>query len=99
MQFDANTLVYICIHLDTYNYKQIHAYTDTKYQYMYVYACIFVFLISSFFQGKTRKCQPSEEIRPLKCTGKKLFKMMQNAIYVFRSRTPVYTANLGYLYH
>ena len=66
---------------------------------MYVYVCIFVFLISSFFQGKTRKCQPSEEIRPLKCTGKKLFKMMQNAIYVFRSRTPVSTANWGYLYH
>ena len=95
----AYTLVYIRIHLDTYKYKQIHAYTDTKYQYMYVYVCIFVFLISSFFQGKTRKCQPSEEIRPLKCTGKKLFKMMQNAIYVFRSRTPVSTANWGYLYH
>jgi hypothetical protein len=47
------------------------------------------FFICTFLQGTTRK---SDDIRGspfLKFTRKKVFILMQNAFYVFRSRTPV----------
>jgi hypothetical protein len=64
--------------------------------YMYVYKGFF---ISSFLQGTTRK---SEDIRGspfLKFTRKKVFKLMQNAFRVIRSRTPVSTVKGDDLCH
>ena len=96
-----HTYTIICIHtcICMHIRKQIRAYTYTKFQYMYVHECIYMVFISSFLQGQTRNCLPSEEIRPLKCTGKKVFKMMQNSLRVFRSRTPVSKAKGDALYH
>jgi hypothetical protein len=89
--------MYTSINIHIQNY--IHAYTYTKLQYMYVYVCIKWFFISSFFPGTTRKSEDMRGRQFLKFNRKKVFKMMQNALFDFRSRTPVSTVKGDALCH
>ena len=89
--YTCNTYIYMhtCVYLNTYMHTcNIHAYMVSICTYMNVY-CTYI-LFSQIFLPKRRgrDSLPAEGNTPVQAASNKMFKRMQNAVDVFRSRNP-----------
>ena len=92
--------MHTCVYVNTYDHTcNIHAYMVSICTYMNVYCTNIPFPQIFLPKRRGRDSLPAEGNTPVQPASKKMFKRVQNAFDVFRSRTPIYFVNGGELCH